>query len=76
MLQPAVPMAPRDEIALDDLRTTLEGILEDLAVELAATENVVEACRVVKDEYEIKVLREAARRLSNVAADVLNPFHH
>jgi Xaa-Pro aminopeptidase len=39
--------------------------------ELLATEGVVEACRAVKDPYEIEVLREAARRLSAVAIGVL-----
>src|SRR5262249_37356724 len=40
------------------------------AVELVATENVVERARVVKDDYELMTLREAARRLSLVAAEV------
>jgi Xaa-Pro aminopeptidase len=40
------------------------------AVELVATERVVERLRVVKDDYEIETLREAARRLSRVAASV------
>ena len=40
------------------------------AVELVATERVVERLRVVKDEYEIQTLREAARRLSQVASSV------
>jgi Xaa-Pro aminopeptidase len=38
--------------------------------ELVATETIVEQARSVKDEYEITVLREAARRLSEVAAGV------
>ena len=41
------------------------------AAELAATEGLVERPRVRKDEYEIATMREAARRLSEVAADVL-----
>jgi len=36
-----------------------------------ATEGIVERGRVVKDEYEIAVFRDAAHRLSNVARDVL-----
>jgi Xaa-Pro aminopeptidase len=40
-------------------------------VELVATEGVVERARVRKDDYEIATLREAARRLSEVAADVV-----
>jgi Xaa-Pro aminopeptidase len=39
--------------------------------ELAATDRVVERARVVKDAYEIKTMREAARRLSQVAATVI-----
>ncbi len=38
--------------------------------ELIATDGIVEHARVVKDEYEIETLREAARRLSTVARDV------
>ena len=37
-------------------------------VELVATERLVEAARVRKDDYEICALREAARRLSLVAS--------
>jgi len=37
---------------------------------LVATEGIVEAARVRKDAYEISTLREAARRLSRVAAGV------
>src|SRR5262249_14405885 len=39
--------------------------------ELVATEGVVEAARVVKDDYEVDTLREAGRRLSRVAELVL-----
>jgi Xaa-Pro aminopeptidase len=39
--------------------------------ELAATERIVERARVCKDAYEIATLREAARRLSEVAAGVV-----
>ena len=46
----------------DWLTKTLNG-----AVELIATEHIVEDLRVVKDEYEIATLRDAARRLSRVA---------
>jgi Xaa-Pro aminopeptidase len=38
--------------------------------ELVATERIVERARVRKDAYEIATLREAARRLSQVAAAV------
>jgi Xaa-Pro aminopeptidase len=41
------------------------------ATELAATEGIVESLRVNKDAYEISTLREAARRLSDVAKRVL-----
>jgi Xaa-Pro aminopeptidase len=41
------------------------------AVELVATEGMVERGRVTKDGYEIGVLKEAARRLSDVASTVL-----
>ena len=41
------------------------------AAELAATDGLVERARVRKDDYEITTMREAARRLSEVAADVL-----
>jgi Xaa-Pro aminopeptidase len=41
------------------------------AAELVATDRVVERARVVKDSFEIATLREAARRLSQVAADVV-----
>jgi Xaa-Pro aminopeptidase len=40
-------------------------------VELVATEDIVEQARVIKDGYELGVLQEAARRLSDVAATVL-----
>ena len=39
---------------------------------LVATERIVERARVRKDAYEIDTLREAARRLSAVAAGVLD----
>jgi Xaa-Pro aminopeptidase len=39
--------------------------------ELVATDRVVERARVVKDTFEIETLREAARRLSQVAAGVI-----
>jgi Xaa-Pro aminopeptidase len=40
------------------------------AAGLVATESLVERARVRKDDYEIATLREAARRLSRVAASV------
>jgi Xaa-Pro aminopeptidase len=42
-----------------------------LAKELVATDGIVEHARVRKDEYEIATLREAGRRLSAVAREVL-----
>jgi Xaa-Pro aminopeptidase len=41
------------------------------ALELVPTEGLVEQLRVVKDEYELSVLREAAHRLSNVTTLVM-----
>ena len=41
-------------------------------IELVATEGIVESRRVVKDDWEAEVLREAASRLSAVGAGVLN----
>jgi len=41
------------------------------AIELVATERVIERLRVRKDDYEIATLREAARRLSLVASGVI-----
>jgi Xaa-Pro aminopeptidase len=43
----------------------------DAAKELVATEGLVERARSIKDEYETATLREAGRRLSQVAATVL-----
>jgi Xaa-Pro aminopeptidase len=40
--------------------------------ELVATEGIVERARVIKDDYEIETLREAARRLSSVARGVVD----
>jgi Xaa-Pro aminopeptidase len=40
------------------------------AVDLVATEHLVERARVRKDDYEIATVREAARRLSTVAREV------
>ncbi len=40
--------------------------------DLVATEGVVERARVVKDDYEIATLREAARRLSAVAREAVH----
>jgi Xaa-Pro aminopeptidase len=42
------------------------------AHELVATEGIVERARVRKDDYEVATLREAARRLSQVARQVLD----
>jgi Xaa-Pro aminopeptidase len=41
------------------------------ATELVATKGLVERVRAIKDEYEIATLRDAGRRLSRVAATVL-----
>jgi Xaa-Pro aminopeptidase len=41
-----------------------------MALEFIATERVVERLRVRKDDYEIATLREAARRLSQVASEI------
>ncbi len=41
------------------------------AITLVPTEGIIERARVLKDSYEIATLREAARRLSTVAAGVL-----
>ena len=51
------------------ITTTLEQSPGSVA--LVATESIVERSRVVKDDYEIATLREAARRLSAVADAVL-----
>src|SRR4029079_8372754 len=47
-------------------------LTKTVAIELVATEGVVERARVVKDDYEIATLREAGRRLSRVADHVPN----
>lgn len=49
----------------DWLRTTVAA--RKLEIELRPTERVVERARLVKDEYEQAVLREAAARLTEVA---------
>ncbi len=41
------------------------------AVDLVATENLVERLRVIKDSYEIETIRESASRLSAAASRVL-----
>ena len=47
----------------------LAGLLGD-AVELVPTERLLERARAVKDDGEIAILREAARRLSSVACEL------
>jgi Xaa-Pro aminopeptidase len=42
------------------------------STELVETEGIVESARIIKDEWEAHVLREAAARLSAVGAGVLN----
>jgi Xaa-Pro aminopeptidase len=56
----------------------LEKTLTSVAaqVELVATEGIIEGRRVVKDDYETSVLKDAGRRLSRVAADVLESVRH
>ncbi len=41
------------------------------ASQLVATERIVERARITKDQYEVAVLREAARRLSAVAPQAI-----
>jgi Xaa-Pro aminopeptidase len=41
------------------------------AIELVATSGVVERCRVVKDAWELRTLREAGRRLSDAAKCII-----
>jgi Xaa-Pro aminopeptidase len=50
------------------LRSTINR--QQPAIDLVATEHLVERARVRKDDYEIATLREAARRLSTVAREV------
>lgn len=52
------------------LTATLEHQQAELV--LVPTEGLVESARVIKDDYEIAIFREAGRRLSSVAAAVLN----
>jgi Xaa-Pro aminopeptidase len=52
------------------LQRTLGSVAAN--VELVATEGIVEGRRVVKDDYEIEVLKEAGRRLSTAASRVLD----
>lgn len=52
------------------LKRTLGASNPQSAIVLLATERIVERARVRKDPYEIATLREAARRLSIVAAAV------
>jgi Xaa-Pro aminopeptidase len=47
-------------------------ILGEETRELVGTEGIVERARVVKDAYELATLLEGARRLSNVAVDVMS----
>jgi Xaa-Pro aminopeptidase len=44
-------------------------------IDLVPTDGIVERARVRKDDYEIGTLREAARRLSQVATEVLADVH-
>jgi Xaa-Pro aminopeptidase len=56
-------------VRYDWLKTTLAA---STSAELVATDRVVERARVVKDTFEIETLREAARRLSQVADGVIH----
>jgi Xaa-Pro aminopeptidase len=53
---------------LNWLRDTLHS--EGVTAEFVPTEGVVERARIRKDAYELDILREAARRLSDVAARI------
>jgi len=53
------------------LTTSLGAARPEGGIALVPTEGIVERARVLKDGYEIATLREAARRLSTVAAEVL-----
>ena len=48
----------------------------DAGVELVPTDGVIERRRMIKDPFEIGVLREAAGRLSEVARGVLSAMDH
>jgi Xaa-Pro aminopeptidase len=43
----------------------------DPRIELVATSTMVERCRIVKDAWELETLREAGRRLSDVAKCII-----
>jgi Xaa-Pro aminopeptidase len=51
--------------------TTDEARPSDSGVVLVPLDDLVEGCRLTKDAHEVGLLREAARRLSQVARDVL-----
>jgi Xaa-Pro aminopeptidase len=53
------------------LTTSLGAGSRKDGIALVPTEGIVERARVLKDRHEIATLREAARRLSSVAAEVL-----
>jgi Xaa-Pro aminopeptidase len=48
-----------------------ETLATGSTAELVATDRIVERARVVKDTFEMATLREAARRLSQVASEVV-----
>jgi Xaa-Pro aminopeptidase len=48
-----------------------ETLASGSTAELVATERMVERARVVKDSFEVATVREAARRLSQVASEVV-----
>ena len=61
----AIANQPREDAASDSDGPALASVA------LVPTEGIVERTRVRKDEYEIAVVRKAARLLSNVAREVL-----
>ena len=65
-------VARRDWLAATLAATPLESAISDQqsAIQLVATDGLVERARVRKDDHEIATLREAARRLSHVAAGI------
>jgi Xaa-Pro aminopeptidase len=60
-------------VTVDRWRWLTARLTADVAVppELVGTDRLVERARVIKDPYEVATLREAARRLSQVAVGVM-----
>jgi Xaa-Pro aminopeptidase len=57
------------------LSASLEHTASD-RLQLVQTDGLIEQARVCKDDYEIRTIREAARRLSDVAKGVLTDVRH